>query len=861
MASNKAEKADKADEAEQPLKPIGLTEEEAAQKLKEFGPNEFFKFKRPDLIEIIAGQFQIQMLILIGAGVLLLFSNTALAASVFVFITLMVGSETWRELAVRSSIERVRTPYYGKTTVIRDGLTKKVPIQMIFPGDIVLLKAGMVIPADGVVLKATNCKVDESIFGKGMAAKKPEREVAKTFQKEEDPTVVLAGTFVATGECLIRVTATGLETRYSKILGLETARKTELVDSVVKVANSLKPIVLVISFIIFLILLYTTNRFIESAAIAAAVAVAGIPNTIAAVANSLFSFTLERISKVIAIRNERLVDALRKTTVICSEKVSTLTIGRPTVSRMWIDETDVAVTGEGWKTVGGFKGLKSFATLDKLTTYMIASTEADPETADGKIVITGDPMEGAFVVLGMKNRQSVETIRSEYYCWRRETDEDTGVVSTVCGKPDREKLYVIYGPASEVLKKSTVLFSKGKFSKIDDKLRTEIDHKAAEIAADGFDAWAVAYTEKRKGQPKGYALLGLAGVYDPPRPDVKEIIAQTQAAGIRFVVVAEEPTPTALQFARQLGLLKPGTRAMVCDELKFLRPAELRKAVLSTAIFADATPDYEKIIIEELQAAGQTVTFIEAIGTDPKALNAANAGIALESASDKMKYNADGILRNNDLAQVPKAVEEAKAMEKGVERSFYALFASDLSILLVVFLSTITLGGKTLDVQQILLVNFIADTMIGIALAFDRVRTKELKKEVRRFPSGREFTFVFLLALYLAVVSQFAVTAPAAKGIEDSLMFAISVASFIAITLAFVSIDESVINAFLHPSPRIMLAAMVALVMLAAAFYLPPLPQFIGLKPLSQGNWMVVGGIALSVILVTEAKKQVFKLR
>ena len=845
------------------VKPIGLTDEEAKEKIQEFGKNEFLTFKEPNLFEIFASQFQIQMLILIGAGVLLTFSNMLLAVTVFIFILAMVLIETWREISVMAAIDRIRTPYYGSTVVIRNGLTKRIPINMVAPRDIILLKEGMFVPADGNILKATDCTVDESIFGRDILAKKPEKEVTKTFQKQEDPTEILAGTFIATGECIMRVRATGAATKYSKFLGIESVRKKEMVDSVVKVSNSLKPVVLIISLVIFMLLLYSTNKFIDSVAIAAAVAVAGIPNTIAAIANSLFFFTLDRISKKIAVRNERLVDGLRNTTIICSEKVKTLTIGRPTISRMWIDETDVEVTGGGWRSVGSFKGLNTFDTLDKLTKYIIAATEADAEFADGKMDITGDPTEGAFVVLGMKNRQSIETVRSEYYCWRKETDPDTSVVTAVCGKPERAKLYVIYGPAQEVLKKSTVLFSKGKFSKIDDKLRAEIDNKVAEIAADGYDAWAVAYTEKRKGQPRGYALLGLVGMYDPPREDIKELVKEASATGVRFIVVAEEPTPTAISFARELGLLKAGMRAVVCDELRYMRQVQLRKTILSTSVFAEATPDLEKMIIEELQAAGQTVTFIEALGMDPKAINAADVSIVLESAADKLKYNADGILKNDELSQVPHAIEESKALAKGIERSFYALFTSDLSIMLAVFLSVIAVG-KVLTVPQILLVNFIADGMIGLALAFENVGLNEIKDEKNKkykekFPSMKEFTFVFLLAVYLAAVSQFVVSLPIAKDAEISMIFAMLTMSFITITLSFVSMRESIINTILHPSLRIIAAIALVLAALYMIIHYAPLSQLFELKALSFAQWQVVGLVALSVVAITEVKKLIFR--
>ena len=186
-------------------KPIGLTTEEAKEKLIKFGPNEFVTFKETDFVEIITSQFPLQLLILMGAAILLLLSNVTLAVSVFFFIFLMVVSETWRELAVRNAIKHVRTPYFGDTIIIRDGLSKRIRISEVVPGDIVVLKEGMLVPADGIILKAKNCTIDENIFGRGVVVKKSQKEVVKTFEKQEDQTEIFAGTFIVTGECLMRV--------------------------------------------------------------------------------------------------------------------------------------------------------------------------------------------------------------------------------------------------------------------------------------------------------------------------------------------------------------------------------------------------------------------------------------------------------------------------------------------------------------------------------------------------------------------------------------------------------------------------------------------------------------------------------
>ena len=208
--------------------------------------------------------------------------------------------------------------------------------------------------------------VDENVFGRGVNQKIPEREIEKQFKPQSsDPATILAGTFVISGNCMIRITATGKETKYFAIRGLRQplAIDSKNNDAIARVQRANDRFVPVIYFAALLIavVLYVDNVPLFSAiVIAAAAAVAGTPQTILSVSSSIFATTMERMAERVAVRREKMVDNIGKTTLICTEKMGALSRNEPTVGKLWLDRKDVDITGEGWETLGSFNGIKNY---------------------------------------------------------------------------------------------------------------------------------------------------------------------------------------------------------------------------------------------------------------------------------------------------------------------------------------------------------------------------------------------------------------------------------------------------------------------------------------------------------------------
>jgi len=841
--------------------PIGLTSQEADKLLKERGENRLKEFKRSDPLQTFMSQFQYPLVILILSAVFLATIQPSEGIAIIAFVILTASIETWRNLEAEKSAIRSQIRYTGDTIVLRNGIRRRIPVHLVVPGDIVFLKAGMRVPGDGIIIRAEGCTIDESVLGRGVTQKMPEREIEKTFKPEaSDPATVYAGTFIVRGDCMARITTTGEGTKYFGARGIRQplaidSRNNDAIARVQRATDSFTPVVYVVALLIAAVLYLDNVPLFTAIVIAAAAAIAGIPQTMLSVAQSLFAASMARMAERVAIRRERVVDDVGKTSVICTEQVRALSKNEPTVGRIWIDRKDVIITGEGWETLGSFSGLKKFTSLDMLTEMAAVATEARVEFRDDSKFVDGSPTEGALVVMAMKNLQPVETLRGEWSMFSHKVDEDG--VREVGVRSRKRTMFLVFGPASAVAAKCKSFYSDGKFLKIDERLAAEMEMKQSEMAANGYESWGFAFAWK-KAEPSRFVFLSLLGIHDPPKGEIKDAISLAASAGIRTVVVTHENSTSAVQFARGIGVLKPGMRAVICDELKFMRPEERKKAILESVVFAEATPEYEEMIIKEMKAAGECVTFIEAAGMSPKPLELADVPIATESAEDICRFNSECVLLDDRFSSVPFMIEESRAMRQSIERGYYALFASDLAILLSVLLGAVVFAAAgVLSALQILMVNLIADTAIGIGFAQDRIKEISIgKKTSKRFPAVKEYTFALLLAISVALSIGALITTPIAKGYESSIIVATHIVAVITMMLNWSSLEKSIIRTLPKTSSRIILSVAVVAGIALLVLYVPAVSGIFQLKPLALEHWKQIALVAPLLTVLFEIKKR-----
>jgi len=854
------ERKGKGGKAEEPsILTYGLTNDEAAKRLEKYGENRPFQKAQLDILSIFLDHFQLPTILLLFAIIFLLTVEFVPALVSLGFILGMIIGETTRDLQIREAVRAMRERHISHVMVIREGIRKTISVSELVLGDLLLLFPGMRVPADGRIIQS-KCKVDEGIFDRGIVEKRREEKLEEkalpAFGIKEDEGkkeyfLLYAGTFIAEGECIMRVEKTGTATKYAGTIEKGTGKPYAIVEKIGEVTDRLSNMMLGIALVIFIVLLFYKTPFLGALSVAAAAAVAGTPASILLSARVAFFSSIKRIEGL-AIRKDDLPERLSNITMICTEKVKALSLGEPTVRKIWLDRENIEVSGEGWSRAGRFRGMNDYAALDFLSETAIIATSAVPVYREnGEFYFTEtDLREGALVTMAMKNNMSTETLRNENYCIEQKTNPETGIVTSVHVNPKRERVTYIRGAAKDIAEMCDFIHVGGKKKKISDELKKEIEYKKIEIAADGFSPYAIAYSTEEKGKTK-YVLLAVLGIYDPPKPEVKKIIDECKTAGIKIVIITEETGSAAVEFARQLDILTSNTRALLCDQLKFLRDPERKETIKKTVVFASATSEYKKMIIDEFKSMGEKVLFVDSGVADLSALKSADVSISLESATEASRYNADAILLNDNFYWVPKSIEESKALADVVIRSFYSLFISDFAIIFLVLLSAV-LMTKTMNILQILAVNLIADSLIGIGLAMDRSKHSALTKKIQ-FPSKMDFAFSLFLAVYISVVV-FLIADYFPDIYFSSIATAGIVLCSVANTLNFSSSD-SIFRS--RPSWRIILAMAASIVFLFFMTYMPVAQVIFGMFALQPQQWGLLLMVAVSIIFIMEIKKLV----
>jgi Ca2+-transporting ATPase len=845
--------------------PIGLTTSEAEERKKQYGMNNLYVYSKTKDIDLLASQFSYPILILILASILLSTVRPYEGILLISIISITIILNWRKSKETEDIIARNLHEFYGYTSAFRDGIIKKIRIEEVVPGDMLVLKKGMFIPADGVVIRANNCMVDERIFQTGIVEKLPESEVQKTFKPyKSDPSSLFAGSFVVEGDCIMKVTATGKDTKYYRGFGIKEIlstdpKRNDAVGRVKRATDSFTGVIYIASFVIIFQLILDGVPLFNVLVIAAAACVAAIPETVYVVASNIYASTLERVSNYIVIRKEGTIDKVGRTTVITSEIMRSLSRNEPTVRNIWIDRKSVEVTGDGWDTLGIFKGIEKYNSIDMLTEMVAASTDATLEFNNNRYVMDGDPIEGALVVMAMKNRMPVNTIRGEWT--RLETREEDGITISKIKKANKTT-YVMIGPVEQVVERCKSLYSNSKFLKIDEKIRQEIEDQQVKMNANGQTPYAIAFAWKRQ-EPKYFTLLSIVGIYDPPKKEVKETIQELSKAGIKTIIITTAKIGEAVSFAREIGIIgtdKNIGKAMICDELKYLRPEERTKRILETNVFAESTNEYEAIILDTLKKEGHQITYVESTGIDYSPFLYTNVSLAVESAPDVIKFNADAIIKEDRYERIVDMIEESRDMRRNIERSFYALFMSDLSIFFTIIISSIIFTGDMITALQILLINLIADTAISTSFSKEQVYEKSLGYVTsKKFPDTNEYLFVLVVALFVSIYIGVLTTLNQMTGFEKSITIAGLITSIIAIILNSISIRDSILESFHHVSRHTILSIAVVLAIALIIFYVPFISAIIGLNRLSLAQLIYLAPLLVGITVLFEIKKQLIK--
>ena len=708
----------------------GLTQREAAVRQEKYGPNKLKEAAKATALQRFFKQLKDPMLIILLAAAAVSAATDFIAGesfteSIIILVVVLLNAilGVIQESKAEAAIEALQTMTAAKCKVLRDEKTEVLESSNLVPGDVVILEAGDAVPADGRLIECASLKIEEAaLTGESTPENKTVETIAKDVTLGDRENMCYMGSTVVYGRGKAIITSTGMNTEMGKIAGVLSKteqEETPLQKKLSQLGKMLSKAVLGICIFIFIFDLIVSGEFtiqsvLKNFMVAVSLAVAAIPEGLATVVTVVLSIGVTNMSKRNAVvRRLTAVETLGCTQVICSDKTGTLTQNKMTV---------VEHTGD----------------TKVLAEAMTLCNDAVFEDGGAK----GEPTEAALVNFGAAEG----IIKSELEKTQPRVAEapfDSGrkMMSTIhkCGDA-----FVQYtkGAPDEVLRRCISYEQDGKILPMTEEKRREIldkNHsmadKALRVLAAAKRNWnAVPEDVTPENLEQDLCFIGLTGMIDPIRPEVKAAIAECRSAGIRPVMITGDHKDTAVAIARDLGIISGPEQAITGAELDKLSDEELDKAVENYGVYARVQPEHKVRIVSAWKHRGAVTAMTGDGVNDAPSIKSAGIGMGI-TGTDVTKNVADMVLSDDNFATIVSAVGEGRRIYDNIRKSIQFLLTSNLSEVLGVFLSTL-MGFTLFNPVHLLFINLITDCFPALALGLEKAEPDTMKRPPRSSSDG-----------------------------------------------------------------------------------------------------------------------------
>lgn len=756
----------------------GLSSAEAEQRLKEFGRNQLKEMPRPSFLSLLVAQLKdfVVMLLIAAAIISMALGETIDAVAILAIVVLNAVLGIVQERRAEEAIAALKKLSAPEAQVIRDGQRTNVSGELLVPGDIVFLEAGNFVPADLRLIESVNLNIEEaSLTGESLAVKKN----AILLLTDDAPlgdrkNSAFMGTTVSYGRGRGIVTSTGMNTQLGQIAemlqNVET-EETPLQKRLNELGKSLSIVALVLVAMVFVIEVFNqtdlgllisdfsayfgeyAHQVTEAFMIAVSLAIAAVPEGLPAVVTiSLALGMQEMVRKHALIRKLSSVETLGSATTICSDKTGTLTQNSMTVTRLWAGGETIDVTGTGYVPEGEFKiDGKTINLRDHpaaLTAIWLGALNNDADLTKGETGgnIIGDPTEAALIVLAEKaggvhgqidasypreKEVPFDSERKRMITVHNITEPNANDLSPFYDMDKKDwDVIAVKGAPDVILNLCTYIQTQ------DDSNLPLTPEKRAEILAaneamteDALRVLGVAYrvVPETPAEPNAeileqdLAFVGLLGMIDPPREEVKPALETARKAGIRTVMITGDYPNTARAIAESIGLLGAGRKVMTGAELDQITDGELVEVVKETDVFARVSPEHKMRIVDALQANDEVVAMTGDGVNDAPAIKRADIGVAMGiTGTDVAKQTADMVLTDDNYASIVSAVAQGRVIYSNIRKFVFFLLSANVAEIMIIFLATLAGLPAPLTAIQLLWLNLVTDGAPALALAMEK---------------------------------------------------------------------------------------------------------------------------------------------
>jgi len=735
----------------------GLSQDVAARRLERHGPNELEQAAPVRPLVLLLGQFKSLIVWLLAAAALVsgLVGEWAdcIAILSIVVVNGLIGFH--QEFKAERSLAALRRMTAPRARVRRDGRSVSVPAARVVPGDLLEIEAGDLVPADARVLEAAALKtVEAALTGESEAVLKAPAPVGpEDVPLGDRRSMVFMGTSVATGKGLALVVETGMRTEIGRIADLLATAGGEETTPLERRLLSFGRVLIAASVgivaLIFVLGLLRGIPVLELFLTSVSLAVAAVPEGLPAVVTVALAMGVQRMARRRAlVRKLHAVETLGAANVICTDKTGTLTVGEMTVRALWAGGTTYEVSGEGYGPEGAIRARGSSVdaeragALRELLTTFVGCNGASLAEQDGAWKVIGDPTEGALLAAGAKLGLSAADLEREAARVAEiPFDSDRKRMTVLRRRADGELVALTKGAPDVLLALCTRIRDSAGVRPMTDDDRRDVLAQNASLARRALRVLAAASRTVEPGVDPSSAgaverdlvFLGLAGMYDPPRPEAKSAVALARSAGIRVVMITGDHPHTALAVAQELEIAQGDDLALSGAELEQLADAALSERVERVAVFARVTAAHKLRIVRAWKARGGVVAMTGDGVNDAPAIKGADIGIAMgRSGTEVTKEASDLVITDDNFASIVAAVEEGRGIYDNIKKTMQYLLAGNVGEL--VLMTACVLAGLPLPLLpiQLLWINLATDGLPALCLATDPIDPTVMRRRPRR---------------------------------------------------------------------------------------------------------------------------------
>ncbi|PLT30123.1 calcium-translocating P-type ATPase, SERCA-type [Peribacillus deserti] len=733
----------------------GLSEEEVLVRQKKSGYNELQEGEKQSAILLFFAQFKDFMVLVLLAATLIsgLLGEyiDAIAIIAIVIVNGILGF--YQERRAERSLQALKSLSAPQVHVKRDGEWIKIPSREVVVGDIMKFSSGDRIGADVRILQTTSLEIEESaLTGESVpVAKKSEALKQASDQIGDQENLAFMGTMVSRGSGVGSVISIGMDTAMGKIADLlqsAETMETPLQRRLEQLGKILITTALLLTLLVVVIGVIQGHDIYTMFLAGVSLAVAAIPEGLPAIVTVALSLGVQRMIKQKAIvRKLPAVETLGCASVICSDKTGTLTQNKMTVTHLWSGGKTWTVTGTGYEPSGEFhyEGKPRQAledkTIQQLLTFGMICNHAELKQGENGYIMDGDPTEGALLVAAMKAGFTRENLASQFTIVKEFPFDSARKMMSMIVKDERGRSFVVAKGAPDVLlgRCDSILWGE-KRQFMTDNLQKQVQDAIDGLAAQALRTIAIGFKAVSPNSvilddseaEKELTIIGLQGMIDPPRPEVKDAVKECRDAGIKTVMITGDHVTTAKAIASQLGILRKGDLVLDGAALSAMEVEELENVVDKVSVYARVSPEHKLKIVKALQKKGHVVAMTGDGVNDAPAIKSADIGIAMGiTGTDVAKEASALVLLDDNFATIKAAIKEGRNIYENIRKFIRYLLASNVGEILVMFFAMLLGLPLPLIPVQILWVNLVTDGLPAMALGLDQPEENVMQRKPR----------------------------------------------------------------------------------------------------------------------------------